>query len=117
VVNFHLIWGTLVNKIITVASAVAIALSCSGLAHAKNDKEKNKNLPYGLQKKVQSGKSLPPGWQKKLSVGNKLDDDVYEQGKIVVKDSDKGLITVTVEGKLIKVIENTREIVEILDGV
>ncbi len=27
--------------------------------------KKQKNLPYGLQKKLNNGGALPPGWQKK----------------------------------------------------
>lgn len=102
------------NKVKSIITIVGLSLSLGGLAYAKNDKEKK--LPPGLQKKVESGKSLPPGWQKKLAVGETLGEEVYEQGKIVTSNSDKGLITISVEGKLIKVIENTREIVEILDG-
>ncbi|MDX1696090.1 MAG: hypothetical protein R3208_20155 [Ketobacteraceae bacterium] len=90
----------------------ALSLCAGNLAHAKHEKEKQ--LPPGLQKKVQSGKSLPPGWQKKLETGEVLDDDIYEHGHVV--DRDDGLVTINVEGKLIRVIENTREIVEILEG-
>jgi len=100
------------NKITGIITIVVFSLCLGGLAYAKNDKEKK--LPPGLQKKVQSGKSLPPGWQKKLAVGDILDEKVYKQGKVVMSDSDKGLVTISVEGKLIRVIENTREIVEIL---
>lgn len=93
---------------------IALCLCFGEVAYAKNDK--HNQLPPGLQKKVQSGKSLPPGWQKKLAVGETLDKEVYDHGNIVLKDSDKGLITVNIEGKIIRVIENTREIVEILEG-
>ena len=102
------------NKVKVIITIAIVSLCLGGLAYAKNDKEEK--LPPGLQKKVESGKSLPPGWQKKLAVGETLDDEVYKQGKVVVKDSDKGLVTINVEGKLIRVIENTREIVEILEG-
>jgi len=93
---------------------IAMSLSFSGVAFAKNDKEKS--LPPGLQKKENKGKPLPPGWQKKLAVGEILEQEVYKKGNVVVKDIGDGLITIKVEGKIIKLIENTREIVEILDG-
>jgi hypothetical protein len=101
-------------KIKLIVTSLVLALGLSSIAYAKNDKEKK--LPPGLQKKVGSGKSLPPGWQKKVAVGRVLDQDVYEQGKILLSHSDKGFVTISVEGQLIRVIENTREIVEILDG-
>ncbi|WP_207063574.1 hypothetical protein [Motiliproteus sp. SC1-56] len=93
------------------ALAVVLALALSSTAMAKDAHEKR--LPPGLQKKEQRGQALPPGWQKKLSRGDVLDEDIYREST-VIKD-DKGLVTIRVEGKLIKVIENTREIVEILD--
>ncbi len=102
------------NQVKTIATIIMFSLFISGPVYAKKDKEKK--LPPGLQKKVQSGKSLPPGWQKKLVVGEILDDEVYEQGKVVVTDPNQGLVTISIDGKLIRVIENTREIVKILDS-
>lgn len=99
----------------SIITILIISLSFGGIAYAKNDKEKS--LPPGLQKKVQSGKELPPGWQKKLAVGETLDKDVYEHGTVVSTNSDKGLITVSVEGKLIELIEKTREIIDIAEGI
>ena len=84
-------------------------------AIAKNEKkEKSKKLPPGLQKKVEKGKPLPPGWQKKLRKGEILDVEVYRQSKVVVPVDDKGVVTVTVDGRIIRLIEATREIVGIL---
>ncbi|WP_211829264.1 hypothetical protein [Kistimonas asteriae] len=102
------------NKTHALLTALVISLSVGGLAHAKNDKEKD--LPPGLQKKVQSGKSLPPGWEKKLEVGGKLDKDLYKQGKVVLTNPDKGTVTLELDGKFVRVLKNTREIVDILDG-
>lgn len=100
------------NNLIILVSAVTLFFSIGGMAQAKNDKEKR--LPPGLQKNVESGKRLPPGWEKKLKVGEILDEEVYDQGRVVVKNIDDGLVTISLEGKLIRVIENTREIVDIL---
>lgn len=77
------------------------------------------SLPYGLQKKLKKGKkkgkSLPPGWQKKLYVGRVLDPRIYSHGDIVVPLDRHGLVTLRVEGKLIRLYQASREIVEILD--
>lgn len=81
---------------------------------AKNDK--HGNLPPGLQKKAQRGEPLPPGWQKKISVGEHLDRKVFEQEAIVVSSRDReGLITVRIDGKLVRVMEKSMEIVDILN--
>jgi NADH dehydrogenase FAD-containing subunit len=101
------------SKTKIVITSLVMVLSLGGLAHAKNDK--GKSLPPGLQMNQQRGKSLPPGWEKKLAVGDKLDKDVYDQGKVVLVDDKKGLITISVEGKLIKLMQDTKEIVDILD--
>lgn len=77
-------------------------------------KDKNKSLPPGLQKNVEQGKPLPPGWQKKLAKGEIMDKEVYQHGQIVVPVDAHGLVTVSIEGKLVRLIEDTREIVEIL---
>lgn len=73
------------------------------------------SLPYGLQKKLQRGQSLPPGWQKKLRVGSVLDPRIYSRGDIVVPLDRHGLMTIRVEGKLIRLYQATREITEILN--
>lgn len=94
-------------------AVVAIcAVAFTGIAHAKAEKEKD--LPPGLQKKYARTGELPPGWQKKLAVGQPLDIHVYREAHVVVPLDRHGMITVTVEGRVIRLIEATREIVEIL---
>lgn len=73
------------------------------------------SLPYGLQKKQQRGQSLPPGWQKKLYVGSVLDPRIYNHGDIVVPLDKHGLLTIRVEGKLIRLYQASREITEIMN--
>ena len=73
------------------------------------------SLPYGLQKKLQKGQSLPPGWQKKVYVGSVLDARIYSHGEIVVPLDRHGLVTIRVEGKLIRLYQASREIAEILN--
>jgi hypothetical protein len=82
---------------------------------AKKDKDQEvKQLPPGLQKKVNRGGELPPGWAKKMEVGKPLDKEVYEHRKIISPVDDKGLLTIEVDGKLVRLYEATREIVKIL---
>lgn len=85
-----------------------------GSATAGNHKAA-KQLPYGLQKKLEKGQSLPPGWQQKLIVGERLPRDIYDQGKIVVPLDSKGLLTVSLDGKLVRLVKATREIKQILE--
>lgn len=101
------------NLSIMVFSLVFFVFGLSDLSYAKNDKEKG--LPPGLQKKVDKGQSLPPGWQKKLVVGDVLEPEIYDHGVVVATDN-KGLVTVNIEGKLVRLVKDTREIVEILNG-
>lgn len=97
---------------------VTASLAMTGSALAKNDKDngngKSESLPPGLLKKVDQGKPLPPGWQKKLSRGDILDRDIYSRGKVVVPIGKDGTVSIDVDGTVIRLMENTREIVDIL---
>jgi len=94
--------------------SVLIAGLCfnAGLAQAHPDKEKS--LPPGLQKKLERGGELPPGWQKKLVVGEYLEDKVYRSGRVIGWDGGLDETTIEVEGRVVRVIEATREIIDIL---
>lgn len=74
----------------------------------------NKDLPPGLQKKVENGGELPPGWQKKLQVGHVLDYDIYRHGVIVKPVDSHGIVTISIEGEIVRLMHHTREIVDIL---
>ena len=84
----------------------------AGAAYAKKDGRDQ--LPPGLQKKAERDHSLPPGWQKKLAKGKILDKDIYEQGHVVIPVDKHGLVTIRLEGRLVKLYEATREVVEVL---
>lgn len=102
-------------RIRSVILLITLSSLMAGPAYAKNDKnKKNKPLPPGLQKKVDSGKQLPPGWQKKLVKGEKLDPEVYKQGKIIIPINKHGEITIRVDGKVVRLVKATREIIEVL---
>lgn len=97
------------RSIIASGLAALLLLPAAG-ALAKPGKE----LPPGLQKKAERGGELPPGWQKKLEVGTVLDHDIYRHG-VIVKPVDKhGIVTISIEGELIRLMHHSREIVEIL---
>jgi len=76
--------------------------------------DNNKSLPPGLQKKAAQGKPLPPGWQKKLAKGDILSRDIFSRGEIISPRDKDGRVSVNVDGTVIQVMENTREIIDIL---
>ncbi|RDV29309.1 hypothetical protein DXV75_02330 [Alteromonas aestuariivivens] len=76
---------------------------------------KAEKLPKGLHKKAQKGKELPPGWQKKLHKGERLDQSVYEAGNVIFRDHEKGVIAIEVDDKVIRLLESTHEIIDVLD--
>jgi hypothetical protein len=102
-------------KISHVVMLLIMAGLIGGPCYAKQDKDKHKQLPPGLQKKVDRGEPLPPGWQKKLAKGEILDMNVYRHSEVVVPLDSHGLVTVRIEGKLIRLYDATREILEILE--
>lgn len=99
------------KKVIMTLLSIAVAVNLS-IAEAKPDNEKQ--LPPGLQKKLARGGELPPGWEKKLRPGEPLDNDVYSAANIVAPLDQHGVITVEIEGRIIRLIEASREIIAIL---
>ena len=97
------------NRVIAAACVVSVAAAAPVFAGHRDGEE----LPPGLEKKVERGGRLPPGWQKKVHVGEPLHPDIYEAGVVIADD--EGLLTVRIEGKLIRLIEETREVIQILD--
>ena len=96
-------------------SIIVLALVASPtIADGKNGKGNNKPLPPGLEKRAQQGKPLPPGWQKKLAKGDILGDDIYLRGSVVVPLGTDGILSISVEGTIIKLHEKTRKIIDIL---
>lgn len=102
-------------KLSNIFTFLILLLIAASPVNAKNEKAKGNQLPPGLQKKAMKGQPLPPGWQKKLIKGERMDKSVYQQSQIVVPVDKKGLLTVRIEGKLVKLYEATREIVEVID--
>lgn len=83
---------------------------------------KPKQLPKGLQKKVARGGELPPGWQKKMARGQMLPHDVYVHHAPLPDEiwrrlprAPRGTETIRIEGKIVRVISATREILDVFD--
>jgi hypothetical protein len=91
--------------------------------YVKTEKAKNgKSLPPGLQKKLARGGQLPPGGQKKVVVGEILPVEVLTVAsplprELVVKlpPLPVGTITVAVEGKIVRLMEKTRQILDVFE--
>ncbi len=84
--------------------------------------KKQKKLPPGLKKKVARGGALPPGWQKKVARGEVMDPVVYEHARplppVLVQTlppPPPGTVIVTVEGKVVRLLEATRMILDVFD--
>jgi hypothetical protein len=103
-------------KIRNIVTLLILAGLISGPVYAKNNNDKGKQLPQGLQMKQDRGEPLPPGWQKKLVKGEVMEYDIYRHSDIVIPIDSNGLLTVRIEGKLVRLYENTREIVDIIDS-
>lgn len=85
-------------------------------------KQRHKELPPGLQKKVARGKSLPPGWQKKVAPGQSLDYQVYRQGESLpdvllrrLPPPPVGSEILQVENKIVRLNSATRTILDVFD--
>ncbi len=85
-------------------------------------KRKGKGLPPGLAKKVARGGELPPGWQKHCVVGQIMPVEVYERChplpvEVVPKlpPPPPDTVTVTVSGKVVRLIKATHEILDVFD--
>jgi hypothetical protein len=105
------------NRKLFTALAVVVAMLASPLILAQPGNNPGQNpgsLPPGLQKQVERGKPLPPGWRNKLQVGSILDRDIYRQGEVLYRDRDRGLVTVRIENKVVRLLESSLEIMAIL---
>jgi hypothetical protein len=99
-----------------------LCLLISVPAIAKNDKAKgnHKELPPGLEKKIERGGELPPGWRKKLVKGDILDSRMYATAEDVSNiylrtypHSSAGSKFLRIEEKIIRIKNDTREILEV----
>ena len=82
----------------------------------------DKARPSELAKKVARGEKLPPGWQKKIARGEVLPQTVYAQAQplpeVVMRKlppPPAGTILVTLDGKVVRLLEGTRTIVDVFE--
>jgi hypothetical protein len=82
----------------------------------------NKALPPGVAKKGAPGAKLPSGWQKKITRGEVIPQTVYAQAQplpeVVIRKlppPPAGTILVTLDGKLVRLMETTRTIVDVFE--
>lgn len=94
--------------------AIAVLLSIAFASPLAAHPGKGGDLPPGLQKKVERGQSLPPGWQKKFHEGDRLPEHYERYGE--VDHESYRYDRVRIEDKVYRVIRDSREIVDILNG-
>jgi len=93
-----------------------------GYAVESRKQKKAKGLPPGLAKKAARGEPLPPGWQKKLRRGEIMPIEVYERCEPLppvligrLPPPPPGTILITIEGKVVRLFQATREILDVFD--
>jgi Ni/Co efflux regulator RcnB len=82
----------------------------------------DKKPPAGPAKKAAPDAKPPPGWQKKIARGEVLPQEVYAQAQalpeVVIRKlppPPAGTILVTLDGKLVRLLEATRIIVDVFE--
>ena len=85
-------------------------------------KGKKKELPKGLQKKLERGGELPPGWQKKLARGEVLDRETRYYSEDLPEDllsrlpgSDAATEILRIQDKIIRVSKGEGTIIDMID--
>lgn len=81
-----------------------------------------KALPPGVSKKLARGAALPPGWQKKIVRGEVLPPVVYAQAQLLpgvvvrkLPPPPAGTLLVTIDSKLVRLLEATHAILDVLE--
>jgi len=81
-----------------------------------------RSLPPGLAKKERRGGKLPPGWEDKCTPGQIMPVEVYQEchplpPELTVKlpVPPVGTVTVAVGGRIVRLIEATREILDVFN--
>jgi hypothetical protein len=110
------------DNVITLEEKKIIKKYLRGVSSKKEYKVKKKSLPPGLAKKLARGGTLPPGWQKKVARGEVMDYEVYNNAiplpeKLLRKLSTipSGTVLLQVGNKIVKVIDASREIVDLFE--
>ena len=118
-----------IKSMLATVVSISLLFSVSSFAkdngnkkHKKVKQQKAKQLPKGLQKKLNRGGTLPPGWRDKLIVGTKVDNRILDNGRVLyTSDYSKpeyktpGTEVYKVNDKIIKVLSATNVILDVLD--
>ena len=88
----------------------------------KGKKDKQKNLPYGLQKKLERGGQLPPGWQAKVAKGEVLDAELLRHSERLPNDLVRRLPVLRdgtevrrIGDKVVRVLEGNGTVLDVID--
>ncbi len=110
------------DNVITPEEKKIIMKYLKGVSAKKKNKVKKKSLPPGLAKKLARGGTLPPGWQKKVARGEVLDHEVYNNASPLPEELlrklssiPEGTVLLQVGNKIVKVIEASRNIVDLFE--
>lgn len=85
-------------------------------------KNKGKQLPPGLQKKLERGGQLPPGWQTKIARGEVLDGELLRHSEAIPYELARrlpalrdGEVVRRVGDKVVRVLEGNGTIIDVID--
>lgn len=88
----------------------------------KQEGKHPRSLPPGLAKKVARGGRLPPGWEDKCVRGQTMPVEVYRECRPLPPELSVrlpvppvGTVTVAVGGKVVRLLEATRQILDVFD--
>ncbi len=80
-----------------------------------------RGLPAGLQRRVDRGEGLPAGWANRVQVGKPLPKDIDKSASMIPPEireqlpkAPEGVQDILVEDQIIRVIEQTREVIDSL---
>lgn len=118
-----------IKSMLATIVSISLLLSVNSFAKDNGNKknkqfkhQKAKQLPKGLQKKLNRGGVLPPGWRDKLIVGTKIDNQVLNNARVVYTSDyaesaykTPGTEVYKINDKIIKVLSATNVILDVLD--
>ncbi|ORU93252.1 MAG: hypothetical protein A6F70_05090 [Cycloclasticus sp. symbiont of Bathymodiolus heckerae] len=90
--------------------------------YKKGKKNKKKQLPPGLQKKLARGGQLPPGWQTKMARGEVLDGEILRNSELIPDELARRLPVLRdgeeirrVGDRVVRVLEGNGTVIDVID--
>jgi len=90
--------------------------------YSRQESKRQRPIPPGLAKKMARGGKLPPGWEKKCVPGEIMPVEVYQECHPLPRELTLklpvppiGTVTVAIEGRIVRILEKTREILDVLN--